>query len=80
MEVQLNDCIEIGLNSTMDNMDDHPSSSIGLEGVWMVIHGSSVGPWMAVWSVLRRFSIDNLRSKLIIHRPLLDIDDPPYCA
>ena len=36
------------VKSTMDNMDDHPSSSIGLESVWMVIHGSSVGPWMVV--------------------------------
>ena len=34
---------QLGLKSTMDNMDDHPPSSIGLEGVWMVIHGSSRG-------------------------------------
>ena len=42
---------KVGLKSTMDNMDDHPSSSIGLEGVWMVIHGSSRGPWMVAWAV-----------------------------
>ena len=41
----------VGLKSTMDNMDGHPSSSIGLEGVWMVSHGSSGGPWMVVWTV-----------------------------
>ena len=41
----------LGLKSTMDNMDDHPSSSIGLEGVCVVIHGSSGGPWMVVWTV-----------------------------
>ncbi len=33
----------VGLKSTMDNMYDHPSSSMRLEGVWMVIHGSSGG-------------------------------------
>jgi len=39
------------VKNTMENMDDHPSSSIGLEGVWMGIRGSSRGPWMVVWTV-----------------------------
>ena len=43
--------MEVGLRSTMDNMDDHPSSIIGLEGLWMVIHGSSRGPWMVIWTL-----------------------------
>ena len=33
------------------DMDDQPSSSIGLEDVWMVTHGSSRGPWMVVCTV-----------------------------
>ena len=35
--------------STMDNMDEHESSSIGLEGVGIVIHGSSGGFPLIVW-------------------------------
>ena len=37
----------IGLNSTMENIDDHPSSSIGPESVSIVVHGSSgVHGWL----------------------------------
>ena len=46
----------------------------GLEGVWMGIHWSSRGPWMVVSTVQRRFCIDSLGSKLIIRRPLLDME------
>ena len=69
----------------MDDMDDHPSSSsssssIGLHGMWMLVHGSSRGRWIAIWTVWRGLSIDNLMSKIHIHGPLLDIDNYPYCA
>ena len=43
----------VGLNSTMDNMDDHPSSFMGVEGVWIVIHVFSEGPWVVVLHCLK---------------------------
>ena len=43
----------LGLKCTTVNVDDPPSSSTGLERVCMdrVIHGSSGGSWMVVWTV-----------------------------
>ena len=32
------------------------------------------------WTVWRRFSNDNLRSKFVFRRHLLDMDDHPHCA